>query len=126
MDPASFAKLHRATFTTKINDPLTHAAVWAGDLTWACGFHRQSREFGAITLSAVQKTREIDSAERNWVCSANQASELRHGVVVFTVADIAGFNFTNTVARSANFFAFCDRWSLTGQPWVLSTSLLTI
>jgi hypothetical protein len=80
-----------------------------------------SREFGATTFSSVQKTREIDSADRNWVCSANQASELRQEGVVFAVAEIAGFNFTNTVARSANFFAFRARWSPNHPAWALST-----
>lgn len=66
-------------------------------------------------------TREIDSADRNWVCSANQPSELRQDGVVFAVAEIAGFNFTNTEARSAFFFTFRARWSPNHPGLALST-----
>jgi hypothetical protein len=95
----------------KINDALTHAAVRADELTWSGGLHRRCREFGATIFRPVQKGRGVDSAKRNWVCSAKQASELRQGDVVFVVAEIAGFNLTNTVARFENFFAFRAEWS---------------
>jgi hypothetical protein len=106
MEPATSTKLYG---NRHINEALTHAAVRAGDLTWAGGLHTDSREFRETTFSSMQKRRVIDSTETNWVCSAKQTSELRQGVVIFAVAEIAGFNFNNIVARYAKFFCVSRR-----------------